>query len=791
MRHQGRVLTRAQLLENVWGWDYAGQSQIVETYVSYLRHKLDPLGPPLIHTQRGVGYSLRASGGAVRRGRGAAARRAAGARTAGMNGPGRLSLRARLLVVLIAVTAAFLLIMGGVTAFVLSKRLGAQFDDSLISAAARTPDQIQANPGDDVAVVVTRSPGESPAADREQRGNRGAGGFRRAIDRRRHHGQVHQTTRRSPCQGPRHGCELWAATCDLATPVWRGPVRAAGIGHRFGVLVVARPVGAVTGQVGGIVVAELITGGALILLLALGGRWLIGRGLAPLSEMAGTAQRITTQGDLTTRMPDADGRTEVGRLGAAINTMLDRIQQAFGARLRSEAKVRQFAADASHELRTPLTTIRGYAELYRQGALDGGQLPDAMRRIEQEALRMGTLVAELLELARLDRTTSLDITETDLALLVRDAAADARAVEPARPVRAEAPESLVAAVDEARIRQVLANLLGNVREHTPVTTPTAVRLAQVRGGVVLEVADSGPGMAADDAARAFDRFHRGTERRGGGPAAGPAVGYGADHGADGAGAASTHSANGSRPAAESGGSGLGLAIVAAIAQAHGGQATLESAPGHGTRVRVWLPATVPAALTTPRVAAIPQLSRGRHDPVPPAPATPQPSHPSSHRAGPPPRQPLSAPIGYPPPRQPLSAPIGHPPPPQPLSAPIGHPPRRQPLPGPADYPARPAQQSLPRPARYPPPMYAPPPGPPAPAPPAPQPGDNHPGPAELHHDWGDPPQPVPPPGPPDRAAVRDGDGHTARPAVAPWRQLPPPGRHGRVSGNPQPGDDAS
>ena len=565
-----------------------------------------------------------------------------------------------------------------------------------------------------------------------------------------------------------------------ARPVARpGLSEQAGVRRRLAaVLVVAQPVDVVAGQVSGIVVAELITGGALILLLALSGRWLIGRGLAPLSEMAGTAQRITTQGDLTARMPDPDGSTEVGRLGAAINTMLDRIQQAFGARLRSEAKVRQFAADASHELRTPLTTIRGYAELYRQGALDDGQLPDAMRRIEQEALRMGTLVAELLELARLDRTTSLDITETDLALLVRDAAADARAVEPARPVRAEAPESLVASVDEARIRQVLANLLGNVREHTPVTTPTAVRLAQVRGGVVLEVADSGPGMAADDAARAFDRFHRGTERHNGGPAAGPAVGYGTDNGAGSASAASAHSANGNRPAGESGGSGLGLAIVAAIAQAHGGQATLESAPGHGTRVRVWLPATAPAAPATPRAAAIPQLSRDRHDPVPPAPAAPQPSHPPSHRAGPPPRQPLPAPIGHPPPRQPLPAPISYPA-------------RRQPLPGPADYPARPAQQSLPGPARYPPPMYAPPPGPSAPPPPAPQPSDSHPGPAELHHDWGDPPQPVTPPGPPDRDAVRDGDGDTARPAVAPWRQLPAPGRHGRVSGGLQPGDDAS
>ena len=608
-----------------------------------------------------------------------------------MNGPGRLSLRARLLVVLIAVTAAFLLVMGGVTAFVLSKRLGAQFDDSLISTAARTPAQIQANPGDYVAVLITH---RFPLAVQPLTGSTGttqswsmpSRGWPRPAAFGATSGTFH-----SPCPGPRHGCGRWPGSLGGRACPRRRAVRR----RLAAVLVVARPVDVVTGQVGGIVVAELITGGALILLLALGGRWLIGRGLAPLSEMAGTAQRITTQGDLTTRMPDADGSTEVGRLGAAINTMLDRIQQAFGARLRSEAKVRQFAADASHELRTPLTTIRGYAELYSQGALDDDQLPDAMRRIEQEAMRMGTLVAELLELARLDRTSSLDITETDLAVLVRDAAADARAVEPARPVRAEAPESLIAAVDEARIRQVLANLLGNVREHTPVTTPTAVRLAQVRGGVVLEVADSGPGMAADDAARAFDRFHRGAERHNGGPAAGPAVGYGADHGAGSAGAASTHSANGSRPAAESGGSGLGLAIVAAIAQAHGGQATLESAPGHGTRVRVWLPATVPATPVAPRAAATPRLSRARHHPVPPAPATPQPSHPPSDQAGPPPRQPLPGPVSYPSPpsRQPLPGPAGVPSPPCPAAVTPGPGRRvplprraRQPLPGPAGYP---------------------------------------------------------------------------------------------------------
>ena len=361
---------------------------------------------------------------------------------------------------------------------------------------------------------------------------------------------------------PGRGCARW--------PGWSGAA-AAGPG---GVLVVARPVAAVNAQVGGIVVAELITGGALLLLLAVSGRWLIGRGLAPLGQMASTAHQITTRGDLTARMPDADDSTEVGRLGAAINTMLDRIQHAFGARLRSEQKVRQFAADASHELRTPLTTIRGYAELYRQGALGPDQLPNAMRRIEQESQRMSRLVAELLELARLDRTSSLDLAETDLAGLVRDAAADASAVEPDRPVKAETPDRLIAVVDEARIRQVLANLLGNVREHTPPGTPVAVRLAPVRGGAVLEVADAGPGMSEPDAARAFDRFHRGAGR----PATGPRT--------DAAG-------GGTGPAGQAeglgGGSGLGLSIVQAIAIAHGGQAQLDSQPGRGTRVRVWLP----------------------------------------------------------------------------------------------------------------------------------------------------------------------------------------------------------
>jgi signal transduction histidine kinase len=470
-----------------------------------------------------------------------------------MSGSGRLPLRARLLVLLIAVTAAFLLIMGAVTAAVLSNRLGGQFDAELLATARRSPQQIASNPGEYAAVEVTLFPltvrplTGSTAATRE---------LMAAVDK-----LIATRTARArigalPFTVHRPGMPKLRA---VARPVRGGKSR-----FPAGVMVVARPAGGVNRQVRGIVVAELITGGILLLLLALSGRWLIGRGLAPLGQMAGTAHKITTQGDLTARMPDADESTEVGRLGWAINTMLDRIQQAFGARLRSEQKVRQFAADASHELRTPLTTIRGYAELYRQGALGPDQLPDAMRRIEQEAQRMSTLVAELLELARLDRTSSLDLAEADLTAVVRDTVADAHAVEPDRPVEAEAPAGLIAVVDEARIRQVLANLLANVREHTPPRTPVAVRLGQVRGGVVLEVADAGQGMGTEDAARAFDRFHRGADRPG------PA-GHGPEQ------------VNGS------GGSGLGLSIVQAIALAHGGQATLESWPGQGTRVRVWLP----------------------------------------------------------------------------------------------------------------------------------------------------------------------------------------------------------
>jgi len=467
-----------------------------------------------------------------------------------------LSLRARLLVGLIALTGTFLVVMGVVSSLVLGRLERNQFNAELRLAARAPMSQIvNATDGLAAAYLSPRSGayGEltpSSTAAAELRDMLATLSGKPAI-------QVEAYLRSLAARDQPFTLKL--SGMPALRVVWRpiaATARTTGSALPVGlnVILVGRPLSDNSSQVRGLVLAELITGGVLLALLAGCGSWLIGRGLAPLDRMASTAHLITSSGDLTARMSDSDDRQETGRLAGAINTMLDRIQHAFGARLQSEQKVRQFAADASHELRTPLTTIRGYAELYRQGALGPDELPNAMRRIEQEADRMSMLVAELLELARLDRESSLDLTETDLADLARDAVADARAVEPERPVFADVPPTLVVTADEPRIRQVLANLLGNVRAHTPQGIAATVRLYQAGDGAVLEVSDDGPGMSVRDAALAFDRFHRGA-RGNGGPS----------------------------------GSGLGLSIVAAIAAAHGGQATLRSAPGAGTTVRIWIP----------------------------------------------------------------------------------------------------------------------------------------------------------------------------------------------------------
>jgi signal transduction histidine kinase len=466
---------------------------------------------------------------------------------------GRLSLRSRLLAGLIAITALFLVVMGAVTTIVLGHSEQNQFNTDLLLTAKSTPKEIQSAGSSyaalDVALggrITPLTPPSSNLTDLQAWVTGLISQGKAFAYLKANNGQAFTITL------PNGGTVVGATVrvVNNMRPAATGGIIPAG----RSAIVVVRPLSAVSNQVRGLVLAELITGSILLALLALGGRWLIIRGLAPLDRMASTADMITSRGDLTARMPDPGDHAEAGRLAAAINTMLDRIQQAFSARWASEQKVRQFAADASHELRTPLTTMRGYAELYRQGALGPDRLPNAMRRIEQEADRMSSLVAELLELARLDRNSSLDLTETDLTELVKDAAADARAVEPDRPVSATAPPQLVVVADEPRLRQVLANLLGNVREHTASGTPVAIRLAQAGQGALLEVTDAGQGMSEEEAVRAFDRFYRG--------------GHNGDNG---------H------------GSGLGLSIVEAIAVAHGGHAMLRSAPGAGTSVQVWIP----------------------------------------------------------------------------------------------------------------------------------------------------------------------------------------------------------
>lgn len=328
------------------------------------------------------------------------------------------------------------------------------------------------------------------------------------------------------------------------------------VDHRSGqIVVVALPIDHVDAAMARLVAVEIAAAAAIAVALGLVGWWVIHLGVRPVKQMTGVAAAIAA-GDLSQRVPEADTRTEAGELGAALNTMLGRIEAAFDERAKAEARLRQFVADASHELRTPVATIRGYAELYRAGGLnDGDALDDAMRRTEQEALRMGALVDDLLHLARLDQGRPLDAEPVDLTTVARDAASDARAVDQDREVRVVADESLVVTGDEARLRQVVANVVGNALVHTP--TSAAIEIRAFRDGTrgVIEVADEGPGMAPEVASRAFERFYRADTAR------------------------SRHR----------GGSGLGLSIVEATVRAHGGSVSIDSAEGRGTTIRMAFP----------------------------------------------------------------------------------------------------------------------------------------------------------------------------------------------------------
>jgi two-component system OmpR family sensor kinase len=337
-----------------------------------------------------------------------------------------------------------------------------------------------------------------------------------------------------------------------------------GRGQRNVIVALAAPLEGVEEATRALGRTLFVVGGLAILLLTLIAYAIVRRGLLPLERIARTAGEITA-GDLSHRAGIPRDDTEVGRLGAAFDSMLDQIeggfaeqQAALDAKALSEDRLRQFVADASHELRTPLTAVRGYADLYRAGGLaDPAELATAMERIGTESRRMGLLVDDLMLLARLDQGRPLRRDVVDLSRLAADAVADARAVEPGRPITGAIDPGVVVPGDEERLRQVVGNLLGNVRVHTAAVAPVEVYLRRDGTAAELRVVDHGPGIDPDHGAQVFDRFYRADPGR----------------------------------SRDRGGSGLGLSIVASIVAAHGGAIHHEPTPGGGATFVLLLPLT--------------------------------------------------------------------------------------------------------------------------------------------------------------------------------------------------------
>jgi two-component system OmpR family sensor kinase len=378
---------------------------------------------------------------------------------------------------------------------------------------------------------------------------------------------------------------------------WRMMVTTIGGGN---VLYVGRNMSEIEFAVTQLIWIDSMVGLGVLIALAAVGAAVVRTSLRPLDEIEKTAAALAA-GDLTRRVPDPEPdsiepRTELGRLSRALNAMLAQIETGFTARaqsetaaraaesaardaaaaaqvsearaVRSEEKMRQFVADASHELRTPLTTIRGFAELYRQGAVrDPEDTAVLVRRIEDEAARMGLLVEDLLLLARLDRERPVSLAPVELPVLAADAVQAAQAVAPDRTIELDVrdkPEELVAYGDDARLRQVIGNLMTNALVHTPPDASVTLRLYSEPGNrAVIEIADTGPGLSPEQRDRVFERFYRADEAR---------------------------TRRTDRAAT---GTGLGLAIVAAIVRAHHGTVEVLSEPGSGATFRVTLPALEP------------------------------------------------------------------------------------------------------------------------------------------------------------------------------------------------------
>ena len=350
-------------------------------------------------------------------------------------------------------------------------------------------------------------------------------------------------------------------------PQWRVITRS----NSFGRSVVATPMSDIDDTVSRLIWLQLAIGALVVLLIGVLSYVLVRTSLRPLRRVEETAHEIA-EGNLTRRVPPAPPNTEVGSLSDSLNRMLGQIQHAFATTAASEQqaraseeRMRRFVADASHELRTPLTSIKGFAELYSQGGVP--DVTDAMRRIDDEAGRMNLLVEDLLMLARLDAARPVDSAPVDLLGLAADAVQSARVAAPEREIRLDVvpgDRPPVVLGDGPRLVQVLRNLIGNAVNHTPPDASITVGVAvddgtddrTNAGEAVLTVADTGPGISAEDAEHVFERFYRGDSSR--------------------------HRGSG-------GGSGLGLSIVAALVAAHGGRVGVDTSPGAGATFWVRLP----------------------------------------------------------------------------------------------------------------------------------------------------------------------------------------------------------
>jgi two-component system OmpR family sensor kinase len=462
-----------------------------------------------------------------------------------------MSLRARLLLVMVLTLTVGLAVAGVATYRYLSSSLHGRVDDQLLASWSMA------------AGMLTHGDGRGPAGGRAD-GPLLPGTYAALVGE---HGSIVADGYSGFSEPSPPVLPEWVATSAAGPPgtFFDAPSKDGTIGYRGlatrlehapGTVVMAVPLTEVDATLDRLVLAEVVVGGIVLAVAAALSLYLVRLGLRPLEGIGQTAGAIA-EGDLSRRVEPSDPRTEVGRLGIALNSMLGQIESAFDERRESEERLRRFVADASHELRTPLTSIRGYAELFRLGADQRPEdLTKSMQRIEAEAARMGVLVDDLLLLARLDQGRPLEREPVDVMEVVAEAVEGAQAVEPDRPIAFSPGGRAMVEGDRLRLRQVMDNLLSNARVHTPSGSEVSVEVSEETDVVVVRLADRGPGM--DDEAREhlFERFYRGDPSR----------------------------------SREHGGAGLGLSIVAAIVQAHGGDVSAAPRDGGGTVFEVRLPA---------------------------------------------------------------------------------------------------------------------------------------------------------------------------------------------------------